>query len=111
MAKKMKLKPTDGLGPLEVKKIRTALRLVWHRSHARKLVVKRCTGYDDFFYCEKCRRKTPQLKVDHITNVGEMDSGFIRRLFIPSSQLQGLCKLCHDAKTKWERATKKTWGF
>lgn len=104
MAKRKKLEKTDGLGPLEIKKIRTALRLVWHRSHARALVVKRCTGPDGFARCELCKKKTPQLKVDHIEKVGDVDGGFIRRLFIPSKRLQGLCKKCHNEKTKAERA-------
>lgn len=107
MAKRAKLEKTDGLGPLEVKKIRTAIRLVWHRSHARALVVKRCTGKDGFLYCEKCDKKTPQLKVDHIKTVGEVDGGFIARLFCPSKGLQGLCKKCHDLKTKAERQRNK----
>jgi hypothetical protein len=105
--KKKKIVKTDGLGPYEVKKIRSALRLVWHRSHARKLVVIRCTGKDGFARCEKCRKKTPALKIDHITNVGELDGGFIKRLFIPSKYLQGLCRECHNLKTKEERNMKK----
>lgn len=100
---KLKLKPTDGLGPKEIKNIRSALRLVWHRSHARKLVVIRCTGKDGFARCEKCKKKTPALKVDHIENCGDVDGSYIIRLFVPSNKLQGLCKLCHNKKTKEER--------
>lgn len=106
MAKK-KIEKTDGLGPLEVKKIRSALRLVWHRSHARRLVVIRCTAPDGFTFCEKCEKTTPQLKIDHIKNVGDVDEGFIKRLFCASKELQGLCKKCHDEKTKLERARAK----
>lgn len=106
--KNKKLKPTDGLGPLEIKKIRTALRLVWHRSRARKLCVDRCVGKDGFAVCEKCKKKTPALKVDHIIPCGAVDGGFIDRLFCPSSELQGFCKQCHDEKTALEkRAAKK----
>lgn len=108
MAKRQKLVKTDGLGPLEIKKIRTALRLVWHRSHARKLVVLRCTKKDGFTYCEKCARITPQLKIDHINACGDVDGGFISRLFCPSKQLQGMCKDCHDLKTWQERVEKDT---
>ena len=97
---------TDGLGPHEIKKIRNALRLVWHRSYARSLVVKRCIGKHGFYVCELCKKKTPQLKIDHIDKVGEVDSGFILRLFCPSTKLQGLCKVCHNLKTKQERAKK-----
>ncbi len=107
MAKRQKLVKTDGLGPLEIKKIRAALRLVWHRSHARRLVVLRCTDKDGFARCEKCEVRTPALKVDHIEKVGDVDEGFIARLFIPSYKLQGLCKICHDAKTKLEKAMSK----
>lgn len=103
MAKRVKIEKTDGLGPLETKKIRAALRLVWHRSYARKLVVGRCMGFDGFPRCEKCGKKTAQLKIDHIQTVGGVDSGFLNRLFCPSSGLQGLCKACHDGKTREER--------
>lgn len=103
MAKK-KLKPTDGLGPLEVKKIRTAIRLVWQRSHPRKIVVKRCTDRNGWLFCEKCHKKTPALKVDHIVACGEVDGGFIERMFVPSQKLQGLCHPCHKIKTKNERS-------
>lgn len=106
MAKK-KIPPTDGLGPREIKNIRSAVRLVWQRSHARKLVVKRCTGKDGFPRCERCKKKTPALKIDHIKNVGDVDHGFIMRMFIPSSQLQGLCKKCHDEKTRAEKKAAK----
>jgi hypothetical protein len=113
--RKKSAQKTDGLGPYEVKKIRAALRLVWHRSYARRLVVLRCTGTDGFARCEQCGKRTPALKIDHIKNVGEVDEGFIYRLFVPSKQLQGLCKPCHDAKTKRERAIKRVktdkWGF
>lgn len=103
MSKRQKLKPTDGLGALEIKKIRQAVRLVWHRSYARRLVVNRCTGKDGFSKCEQCGKKTPKLKIDHITAVGDVDDGFLARLFCPSSFLQGLCHICHNAKTKLER--------
>lgn len=114
--KKRKLQKTDGLGPLEKKKIRQALRLVWQRSHARKIVVERCTDAAGFTRCEGCVKRTPNLKIDHIENVGEVDAGFISRLFVPSNMMQGLCKTCHDAKTKRERdrdkqKRSKGWGF
>lgn len=105
--KKVKLQKFDGLGPYEKKKIREAVRQVWHRSYARKLVVDRCTGFDGFSFCELCDKRTPKLKVDHIQKVGDVDAGFILRLFVPSKKLQGLCKECHDMKTKEERAKDK----
>lgn len=98
----------DGLGAHEIKKIRSAIRLVWHRSHARRLVVIRCTGKDGFFRCELCAKKTPQIKIDHIRRVGDVDDGFIARLFCPSNELQGLCVSCHNEKTKAERKALKS---
>lgn len=105
MARK-KIEKVDGLGPHEIKKIRSAIRLVWHRSFARSLVVKRCVGKDGFARCEQCKKKTPHLKIDHIKNVGDVDGGFIERLFCPSWELQGLCHECHKIKTKMERAAR-----
>ena len=101
--KKVRLK-VDGLSPHDIKKIRNAIRQVWHRSHVRKLCVNRCIGKDGFSYCEKCKKRSPKVFIDHITKVGEVDGGFIKRLFTPSKNLQGLCKKCHDLKTKEERA-------
>lgn len=101
---KKKYENVDGLGPRDIKNLRSAIRQVWHRSHVRKLVVKRCTGKDGFPRCELCGIKTPQLKIDHIESVGDLTGDFILRMFTPSKNLQGLCKKCHDAKTKVERA-------
>lgn len=110
-SKKKKTKKTDGLGPFEKQKIRNAVRLVWHRSLARKLVVDRCTDKEGFTRCEKCRKRTPKFKVDHIVEAGKVDSGFIRRMFVSSKKLMGLCKRCHDIKTKAERAAKRKDPF
>lgn len=93
----------DGLGPKDIARIRTALRQVWSWSYPRRLVVKRCLISDGFSKCEKCKQTCPKIYVDHIQNVGEVDAGYIERMWVPSTKLQGLCKRCHDAKTKWER--------
>lgn len=107
MAKK-KYENVDGLGPRDIKNLRSAIRLVWQRSHVRKLVVKRCTGEDGFAHCELCKKITPNLKIDHINKVGDLlDPGYIARMFTPSCNLQGLCKQCHDQKTKLERAANR----
>jgi len=101
---KKKIEHTDGLGPHELKKIHSACRLVWQRCHARRLVQKRCTGADGFYYCEECTQRIPLMKIDHITPVGSIyDDGYIRRLFCPSSGLQGLCHKCHVAKTRADK--------
>jgi hypothetical protein len=107
MAKRTKLEKIDGLGPREIRDIRSSIRQVWHRSHARALCVKRCIGADGFSYCEKCKKRAPKVFIDHIETVGDVDAGFIKRLFVPSKGLQGLCKKCHALKTKMERKRKK----
>lgn len=103
--KKKPAKPAkiDGLGPETVKRVRIAIRQVWHWSHAKRLVVKRCTLLNGFSRCEQCKRTVAKIHVDHIQRVGDVDAGFLTRMFCPSTQLQGLCKRCHDAKTKQER--------
>lgn len=105
MAKKRAKKepPVDGLGPRDIKKIRSALRQVWSWSHPRKLVIKRCTGDDGFLYCEACNARAPKIHVDHMVNVGEVNSGFIARLFVSSKRMTGLCVACHKVKTSGER--------
>lgn len=107
---KTKIAKSDGLGPLEIRKIRSAIRQVWHRSYARLLCAKRCIGKDGFSYCEKCSKKAPKVYIDHIVAVGDVDGGFLERLFCPSEKLQGLCKKCHDEKTKLERKAKPKQG-
>lgn len=102
----MKSKKTDGLGPYEIQKIRSAIRQVWQRSHARQLCVKRCIGRGGYSYCEQCKKRAPKVYIDHIVTVGALDAGFIDRLFAASSGLQGLCKPCHQEKTNTERRKK-----
>lgn len=100
----------DGLGPHLKSKIRSALREVWHRSEARKLVVARVALPNGFSRCEdaECKnKKYPKVYIDHTVNVGDVDHGFIDRMFVPSDKLKALCKKHHDAKTKDERAASK----
>lgn len=104
--KKVKAEKIDGLSPEDIAKIRVVIRQVWSWSYPRKLCIKRCTRADGFAYCEKCGEKCPKLKVDHIIAVGDVDDGFLERLFTPSRNLQGLCDGCHKIKTKEERRIK-----
>lgn len=108
-AKTRKMVPPkiDGISPKDIARIRTALRKVWSWSHPRKLVIIRCTGADGFATCEGCKRKCPKIFVDHITKVGDVDGGFIKRLWAPSKNLQGLCGKCHGKKTRAERNDEK----
>jgi hypothetical protein len=99
MAKKVQEK-IDGLGQKDKVKIRSAIRQVWQRSHPRKLAVNRCIGAGGFSYCEKCKKKSPKVHIDHIVPAGELLSpGFIERMFVSSKCLQGLCGPCHKIKT------------
>lgn len=107
---KKKKEKFDGLSTEDIRKIRAALRKVWHWSYPRKLVVKRCTGEDGFFRCELCAQITPKLNIDHIVEVGQVNGGFIERLFTPSKNLRGLCLVCHRERTNTSRAKAK-WGF
>lgn len=103
MAKRQKSPPTDGFGPSERKKIDSAIRQVWYRSKARATAVKRCMDKKGFTKCEKCKKRTPKIKVDHIVPCGPVDSdGFVTRLFCPSSGLQCWCHACHKPKTNAE---------
>jgi hypothetical protein len=97
----------DGLSAKDVEKIRRAIRQVWSWSYPRGLVVKRCLVAGGFSKCEKCKKKCPKIFVDHIKRVGDVDAGFIHRLFVPSKYMQGLCKECHKAKTNEERKAAK----
>lgn len=94
----------DGLGPRDKDRLVKAIREVWMYSEARRICLKRSIGEDGFPRCEnpKCKSKgkaVPKNYADHIVEVGAFDEGFISRMFIPSNQLQALCKKCHDAKT------------
>jgi hypothetical protein len=106
MAKKTskKVEKIDGLGPEDIKKIRAAIRQVWAWSHPRRLVVKRCEIAGGFSKCEQCKKKCAKIFVDHIKVMGDLLApDYILRMWTPSKNLQGLCKKCHDDKTKDER--------
>lgn len=111
MAKKRSKKlveKIDGLGPDDIRKLRSAIRQVWSWSYARRLCVKRATGADGFPTCERCRKKVPKVFPDHIKKVGDLlEPGYLLRMFTPSKNLQALCKKCHDQKTRQERAQDK----
>ncbi len=107
---KEKAKPTDGYGAYEMKKISSAIRLVWQRCRARRLALKKMEHLVDgesYYECENCGKIVPKVKVDHIIPVGTLRDGFIERLFCPSTGLQCLCGSCHKVKTKLENAARK----
>lgn len=102
--KKKKPEKIDGLSPKDIEKIRRAIRLVWSWSHPRRLCILRANGPDGFPICEACKLKVPKIYPDHISPVGDVDAGFIERLFCPSKDLQALCRSCHAKKTRMERS-------
>ena len=116
---KKKLKkspPIDGLGPDDLKRIHKALGQVRKWSHPVRLAKKRAMGKDGFPRCEnrKCPSKgrpVPSVQADHVEPIGAIGGPrYIQKMFVPSSKLQCLCKKCHDAKTKEERAIERC-GF
>lgn len=106
MAKKTE--KIDGLSADDIKKIRSAVRRVWAWSNPRRLAMARVIQQDGFSKCENCKKVAPKIFIDHIVAVGDLDGGFIERLFCPSSGLQALCKKCHNEKTKEERRQLKS---
>lgn len=102
-----KVEKIDGLSGEDIRKLRIAIRQVWSWSYPRKLCVKRCTGPDGFFVCELCKSRSPKIQIDHVVKVGDVDEGFIARLFCPSSGLRGLCLECHRKRTNDERWSAK----
>ncbi len=113
MAKK-KTEKVDGLGPDDLKRIHKALGQVRRWSYPVNLAKKRALRSDGFYQCEnkKCPNRgnpVPSVQVDHIIPIGEIGSpGYIQKMFVPSSQLQCLCKLCHAVKTKAEGARRRS---
>jgi hypothetical protein len=93
----------DGMSLKDVERLRKYTRTVWGWSTPRRLCIARATDDEGFVSCEKCKKRVPRIFVDHIKQVGDMDDGYLRRLFCPSTGLQALCKSCHAKKTKGER--------
>ncbi len=97
---KKKKELTDGFNEKDKERVRIALRKVWAWSYSRKLCLERAIGPDGFSICEQCKTKAPKVYPDHIKPIGEVDTLIIERMFIPSTQMQALCKKCHGEKTK-----------
>ena len=104
---KPKVEKIDGLNPQEIEKIRKAIRQVWNWSYSRNLAKKRCTDKEGYYQCEGPnhigRKRTPKIQIHHLHTVGDIDSGFLERLFCPSKELLCLCPKCHKKLTDIER--------
>lgn len=79
---------------------------IW--SPERTAVLRERRVEPGLYQCVKCRRLVHKLQCDHIKPVGrqfengEMES-WVRKMLCLRSNLQGLCKECHDKKTLIER--------
>jgi len=65
------------------------------------------------YQCNECKNFFPEKKinVDHIRPAGSLNTfedlpNFVRNLFCEVENLQVLCSICHDKKTKDEKAKK-----
>jgi hypothetical protein len=93
-------------------RIVAGIRKVWRFSPLRTEVKKRCK-VDGFYRCDKCRKLTDHVDVDHIQPAIDPTLGwqgydsFIERLFCDINNLQGLCLSCHSGKTTSERKVRK----
>lgn len=92
-----------GISAKQKQQLRSAIRQVWSWSKARKICIARATGPDGFGVCEKCMETVAKLYADHIIPCGDLDGGYFDRTFVPSTELQAICKRCHDRKTRLER--------
>lgn len=67
------------------------------------------------YECEKCKTTVPAklFKIDHISPVVSPIEGFVdyntyaKRLYCPIENLQGICKTCHDEKSKLEKKERR----
>lgn len=106
---KKRVEQVDGLGPQDLKRIHQALGKVRSWSYPVRLAKKRALHEDGFYrcenpLCEKAGKPVPSVQADHVNPIGEVGGPeYIKRMFVPSSKLQCLCKKCHAKKTREER--------
>lgn len=87
-----------------VEYVKKSLRRVWGRSKQRQGALLKAKVERGKYVCACCgkvfRRK--DIDVDHKIAIGRFDNFdlYIERLFVDSSGLQILCKVCHKKKTK-----------
>lgn len=93
----------DGYNPYIKQQIRNAIREIWRNSAAWKIAKNRVLQPDGMSRCEECNNLFAKTAIDHIIACGELDSGFIDRMFVPSIGLKSLCGECHSIKSSEDR--------
>lgn len=95
-------------------KITSSLRRLWYYSPHRREAVYNCKIEKNTFRCNKCRKLTFEIQIDHIEPVVPLTgfdgnwTEYINRMFCDASTgLQGLCKTCHDKITKVQNKIRK----
>lgn len=105
---KQEQKLDGGIGKIEKASIRIAMRQLWQRtSKARAICKKRAFIEKGMYKCEVCGDIVGDIKVDHNVEVGDLDGGYLERLWCSSSELTAMCAKCHNEKTKEERKRAK----
>lgn len=95
-----------------------AARKIWSFSPLRREIRQRTRvsivkGVETF-RCEKCRKLTDKVDVDHKDPIVDPEVGFkdwntyFERMFCDPSNLWGICQSCHRHKTKQEFAIRKS---
>jgi len=91
------------MDPINCGRIRAALRKVWLYSEPRQECVKAARKSRGLYQCNECKKlfKVKEVQCDHIMDIGKFIdwNTFVERLFCPASNLQMLCKGCHQIKT------------
>lgn len=94
-------------------RIVAGIRKVWRFSPLRTEVKARCRVKIGVYRCEKCRKLTDHVDIDHKIPAVDPVLGwqgyniFIERLFCSVDNLWGLCLRCHDRKSEGEMKIRK----
>lgn len=114
------------ISPKERGLLKGAIRRIFSRSELRRKIVDsiRVEHYDTnrprvkkWSKCPKCSKNTPTylIEVDHIIPIIPIDRSFLEmsldevvdRIWCEPTNLQAICKPCHNEKTKQERDARK----
>lgn len=96
----------------------SALRRASYRSPIRNEVLKNARQARNSYKCNGCghtQYTRKEVAVDHIHPIVPITGwdtwdGFISRLFCDVTELQVLCKPCHNYKTKEENKKRREYG-